>query len=75
MSAEVVTLHNELIGSGRRVEPNRVLAGARSAGLKEVFVCGFDADGDIYIAGSEGPGDTLWLIEIAKRHLLAGGQE
>lgn len=58
-------------GAGRKVASNRVLAAARSK-LNEVVVLGYTHDGGIYAASSSGPGDTLWLIEHAKKWLLDG---
>lgn len=72
--SNVVAFKTESVGPGYKVGVNRVLAGARRAGLTEVFVCGYDKDGLLYVASSEGPGDTMWLIEAAKLHLLNGAQ-
>ena len=68
---DVVDLKCGLIGSGRRLEPDTVLEEARGQ-LQEVVVIGYDQDGEIYVAGSEGPGDTMWLIEACKLFLLNG---
>jgi hypothetical protein len=38
-------------------------------------VFGFDKDGELYVASSEGPGDAMWLIEAAKQFLLNGPRE
>lgn len=62
----------EGVGNGAVMPVNRVLAGARAAGLTDVVVLGYDADGDIYAGASHGAADTLWLIEQVKRWLLDG---
>ena len=68
---DVVDLKGGLIGSGIKLEPDKVLAEAKGE-LTEAVVIGFDQDGEIYLASSEGPGDCLWLIEVAKSFLLNG---
>lgn len=76
MSGEVVKL--KLVdgcGSGAVVPPNRVLAGARAAGLTDVVVLGYDAGGDLYAASSHGATDTNWLIDQAKKWILDGCPE
>lgn len=54
------------------LDPQRVLAKAVDAGLTDVVVIGYDADGDEYFASSVSDGGSvLWLIERAKTKLLA----
>ncbi len=72
--SNVVAFKAESVGAGYKVGVNRVLAGGRRAELTEVVVFGYRKDGSLYVAGSEGPGDTMWLIEAAKLHLLNGAQ-
>lgn len=62
-------------GNGHVVPPSRVLAGGRAAGLTDVVVLGYDADGALYAGSSHGAADTLWLIEQAKIWLLDGCPE
>jgi len=54
-----------------KVRTNAVLAGARNK-LRECVVLGYTHDGELYAASSEGPGDTVWLMEHAKKWLLDG---
>lgn len=54
--------------------PEHILNAALAAGLTEVIVCGFDADGDLYTASSVASGpDALWLAELFKKRLLEIG--
>ena len=64
------------MGAGCKIDPDQVLEAAKGK-LSEVVVIGFekDRDGILYMASSEGPGDTLWLVEVGKRDLLTGFQE
>jgi hypothetical protein len=59
-------------GNGAVVPVNRVLAGARAAGLTDVVVIGYDENGDIYAGASHGASDTNWLIDQGKAWILAG---
>jgi hypothetical protein len=72
--SNVVALKPELVGPGRKLEAARILAGARRAKLDEAVVFGYDKDGELYVASTEGPGDTMWLLEAAKLFLLNGAQ-
>lgn len=75
MGAKVVKLKLvKGVGSGAKLAANRVLSGARGK-LNEVVVLGYTHDGDLYAASSNGPGDTMWLIEHAKKWLLDGCPE
>lgn len=73
MSGNVVKLQLVSgVGEGRRIRVNGVLAGARKAKLTECVVIGYTPEGDLYGASSEGPGDTMWLVEAFKKWLLEG---
>lgn len=49
--------------------PNKVIKYADD--LKECVVIGFDADDEIYVAGSSGKiKDVIYLLELAKYHML-----
>lgn len=49
----------------------RVLDMAKAAGLTQVLILGYDADGDEYFASNTADGpDNLWLLERAKKKLL-----
>lgn len=76
MSAKVLSFPTgTLVGSGAKIAAHRVLAGARAAKLCDVVVLGYDEEGGLYASSTEGPGDTMWLIEQAKAWLLEGCPE
>jgi hypothetical protein len=53
------------------LEPSVVLEFARNAGLTEVVVVGFDADGDEYFCASQADGaQVLWHLQRAAHKLL-----
>lgn len=50
-----------------------VLRDARSCKPKEIFVVGVDENDQIFVMGSPNdPGNTLWLMEMAKKRLTGG---
>lgn len=59
------------VGSRTKIAANKVLSGARGK-LTDCVVLGYTTDGDLYAASTDGPGDTMWLIEHAKKWLLEG---
>lgn len=69
MTAEVVELRTV---TRLDLPVERIINGASKAGLTEVIVIGFDADGEFYFAANKASGaDALWLLETAKRRLMA----
>lgn len=49
----------------------RIIRKAGEANLETVVIVGWDADGELYFAGSVADGgEVLWLLEKAKRALL-----
>lgn len=76
MSAKLLSFPTgRMIGAGTKMSAAKVLSGARKVGLDECVVLGYDLNGDLYAVSTEGPGDTLWLMEQAKRWLLNGGSD
>lgn len=53
------------------IPPEKILQKAIEAGLLEVVIIGYDADGDEYFASSQGSNaDVLWHLERAKHSLM-----
>ena len=65
----VIRLVPKAIGDGVRVDCDAVLAGAVGK-LEECIVIGVEKNGDLYIAGTDGLRDTIYLMELAKSVLL-----
>lgn len=54
-----------------KIPAKRVLKAAKKAGLTDVVIIGYDADGDEYFASSEPSGpEVMWMMERAKKKLL-----
>lgn len=73
MSAKVLSFpKGQVVGNGTRLKASRLLGAARRENLDECIVLGYDQDGKIYAASTEGAPDTLWLMEQAKKWILDG---
>ena len=58
------------------IPAERVIEKAGLAGLTNVVIMGYDADGDEYFASSYASGpDVLWLLERLKLQLLTMGDD
>lgn len=71
MSDNVISFETRdgVVGPGLRIKPDAVLDAAKG-GLTDVLVLGYDADGQLYIAGSGDHREALWLMAMAKHWLL-----
>lgn len=65
----VVNLKGQDVGENFTVSPDAVLEGAKDQ-LAEVVVVGIQHDGTIFLAGSKGSMNTLWLLEAGKHVLM-----
>lgn len=55
-----------------KIPAKRVLKAAKKAGLTDVVIIGYDADGNEYFASSEpDAAEVSWLLERAKFKLMA----
>lgn len=58
------------------IPAERVIDGAREAGLTDIVIAGYTADGQEYFASSYAGGpDALWLMERFRHELLNAVQE
>lgn len=54
------------------IPADRIIAKAQAAGLTDVVIIGYTADGDEYFASSKADGGSvLWMMERAKVALLS----
>lgn len=74
--AEILSLDPTRTGRGRKRTADEALEENKGT-FADLVLIGFDHNGQIVVGSTEGPGDTLWLIEVGKTHLLNGcpGQE
>jgi hypothetical protein len=58
------------------IPAERVLQAAIDAGVTDIVLAGYDADGTEYFASSMADGgDALWLLERCKKRLLDAADE
>lgn len=72
MPAEVVNLRPAVVGDGYRFDPDTILEEAKDNGFVTLAVLGEDADGKLWISGNANAGETLVLMEKAKRLIVFG---
>lgn len=70
--ADIHKLHPIEVGEGFRFDPDEILEKAKGQGLKTVAILAETDDGDIWISGSANAGETLVLMELAKRRVVFG---
>lgn len=57
------------------IPPSRILAKAAGAGLTDVVVIGWNADGKLYFASSGADAaEVNWLLDNAKHELIEAGR-
>ena len=71
MTATVHKLELVEIGDGVRLDPNKVLDGAKGKDWIRLMVVGqIEGESGIYIAGNANAGETLILMELAKLQII-----
>ncbi|HEV7253874.1 MAG TPA: phosphoribosylformylglycinamidine synthase [Mesorhizobium sp.] len=72
MTAKVVELVPEVVGEGFRFDPDKILEEAKGQGFTTVAVLAECEDGSFWVSGSANAGETLILMEKAKRQIVFG---
>jgi hypothetical protein len=70
--AEIVRLHPGEVGEGYRFDADDVLEAAKGQGFQTLAIRGQNPDGTIWISGNANAGETLVLMERAKRMVVFG---
>ena len=70
--SEVVKLQPVEVGEGFRFDPDAILEAAKGKGFTTVVVLGQLEDGSFWVSGSANAGETLILMERAKRQICFG---
>lgn len=68
--AEVVPFKPTEVGESYRFDPNEILEAAKDQGFTTLAIIGQLEDGSIWISGSANAGETLILMEKAKRQVV-----
>lgn len=72
---EVVKLVVDTVGEGFRFDPDDVLEAAKGQEFTTLAVLGQLEDGTIWISGNANAGETLVLMERAKRVCVFGEED
>lgn len=72
MSGKVLKFDPVLVGEGYRFDGNEILEGAKGQNLETITILGETADGKLWVSGNANVGQTLVLMEKAKRLLVFG---
>jgi hypothetical protein len=68
--SKVVPFKPVEVGEGYRFDPNDLLEAAKDQGFTTLAIIGQLEDGSIWISGSANAGETLILMEKAKRQVI-----
>lgn len=75
MNENVVKLELVEVGEGFRFEADQILEGAKGQPFSTIAVLGQLEDGTVWISGNANAGETLVLMERAKRIVVFGESE
>lgn len=73
--SNVVKLEPVAVGEGFRFDPDVILDEAKGQGFATLAVLGELPDGTFWVSGSANAGETLVLMERARRQIVFGDDE
>lgn len=68
----VIKFEPVVVGDGYRFDPDELLEAAKGKGFGRLAIIGDLPDGSIWVSGNANVGETLILMEFAKRHIVFG---
>lgn len=68
----VVEFHPQLVGDGYRFDPDAILEAAKGQGFVSVAILAELPDGSLWVSSASNAGETLVLMERAKRQIVFG---
>ena len=71
-ASNVVEFHPQLVGDGYRFDPDAILEAAKGQGFVSVSIIAELPDGELWVSSAANAGETLTLIERAKRQIVFG---
>lgn len=72
MTAEIHKLQPVEVGEGFRFDPDELLEAAKGHGFTNLVIIGEKEDGEQWVSGMANAGETLVLMERAKRQIVFG---
>lgn len=73
--ADVLKFEPRVVGEDYRFEADEILDAAKGRGFTTIAIIGELEDGSIWASGSANAGETLILMEKAKRQICFGEQD
>ena len=70
MTAKVIAFKPEFVGEGFRFDPDELLEAAKGNKFSRLAIIGELEDGSIWVSGTANAGETLILMELAKRDII-----
>jgi hypothetical protein len=70
--SNVVKFDPVIVGEGFRFDADEMLEAAKGKGLTTLAILGEMEDGTMWVSGSPNAGETLVLMEKAKRQIVFG---
>ncbi len=72
MTETVAKLELVEVGEAFRFDPDAILEAAKGQGFETLAIVGQMDDGSVWVSGSANAGETLILMERAKRQIVFG---
>lgn len=72
MADNVLRFDPVIVGEGHRFDPDEILEAAKGKGFITLAILAEQEDGTLYVAGNANAGETLVLMEKAKRQIVFG---
>ena len=70
MSAEIVKFDPVVVGEGYRFDPDEIVRGALGQPFVKNAILGELENGEVWVSGNSNAGETLVLMELAKRVIV-----
>lgn len=71
-TAEIIKFQPQIVGDGYRFDPDEMLEAAKGQEFTTVAVIGELPNGELWVSGNANAGETLILMEKAKRVIVFG---
>lgn len=72
MSAEILKFDPVEVGEGYRFDPDQILEAAKGQKFKTLAILAEKENGELWVSGSANAGETLVLMELAKKLIVFG---
>ncbi len=70
--ANIIPFEPVVVGDGYRFDPDQILEDAKGQSFTTLAIIGETEDGEMWVSGNANGGETLVLMERAKRKIVFG---